>query len=282
MKKNVSGPDLIGVAVFFVVFLFLASPVNAKVYINELSTNTTNDDWVEIYADVDTNISGWTIKDEAGNTKPITAVENIGQSSSEGHYYVVDFGNSLNKDGDRVTLYNKDSSKIDEMAYGDKGGPCAPETDTNQSLGRETDGGTSLVRFQVSTKDATNEGAPKEPCPTPSPTPVSTNTPTPTPTKTPTNTPTSQPTKSPTPSPTKSVTPTKTPTPTPTQIQENSELVLGEAVSITPTPTTVKTKSSTVAVGAKMFLILGLLFLGIAIITFTYKMQTLPKNNEKI
>ncbi|MBI2029700.1 hypothetical protein HYT02_04745 [Candidatus Gottesmanbacteria bacterium] len=255
--------------VFSVAFLFLASPVSATVYINELSTYKS-EDWVELYADSDTDVSGWILKDSTSTIATIDEGKVIGSSG----FISINVKDRLNRPGDTVILYTKDeSTKIDEFSYGIKDGPCAP-TGEYQSVGRETDGSLSLVRFQLSTRDATNEGAPKEPCPTPSPTPVSTNTPIPTPTKSPTNTPTPQPTKSPTPSPTKSVTPTKSPTPTPTPTQE-TKLVLGETISITSTPTVVKTKSSTVAVGAKVFLILGLLFLGIAIITFTYKMQTL-------
>lgn len=268
--------------IFIVFFLIITThSANAAVYINELSTFTTNDDWIELYADADTDVSGWVIKDDSGVIKTIEDGKVIGSSG----YYSINVSNRLNKDGDEVTLYTKgEESLVNQFPYGNKGGPCAPSEPT-QSVGRESNGGSSLVRFQISTKDATNDGAPKEPCPTPSPTNVPTSTPTPTLSASNTPTPSPSPTKiqsTPTPSPTKVVSPTQKPTPT-THIIDNednleSELVLGESTTITPSPTEVKSNvKGGVKVGARIFLILGLLILGIAIITFTQKMHLLPK-----
>ena len=268
------------IGIFTILFLLInAQSSFATVYINELNTNTTNDDWVELYADSDTDISGWVIKD---STSVIATIEN-GKTIGPSGFYSVNVSNRLNVGGDTITLYTKDESvKIDEFPYGDKGGPCAPTKDTTQSVGRENDGGTSLVRFQVSTKDATNDGAPKEPCPTPSPTATPSNTPTPTlgPTNTPV--PTSIPTKASTLTPTKVITPTKKPSPTTLVVQKNvndseSELVLGEAVTVSPTPSSSNSSGSQVKVGARIFLVLGLLFLGIAIITFTREVHMFSK-----
>lgn len=273
----------------FVVFLLHISVefTFAAVYINELSTNTTSDDWVEIYVTEDTEIVGWTIKDDVNSIPVNIDGGGLGQSYPEGYYFPIQMGNKLNNSGDRVILYDNNSQIIDEFSYGDKGGPCAPAPGTNQSVGRESDGGSSLVRFQVSTKDATNDGAPKEPCPTPSPTNAPTNTPTPTSGPTNTPTPSPSPTKSPiTPTATKAVFPTTKPTPTVLIVDNsikndtdtNSELILGESTESSPTP--VKSSDSgsgSFKVGARIFLVLGLLFLGIAIITFTQKMHLLPK-----
>lgn len=262
------------IGIFTVLFILIhVQTTFAAVFINELNTSG-NDDWVELYADSDTDISGWVIKDTTGVVKTIDEGVVVGSSG----YYSINVGSRLNKNGDRIILYDNNSQKIDEFPYGSEGGPCAPTKDTTQSVGRENDGGTSLVRFQVSTKDATNDGAPKEPCPTPSPTIVPTNTPTPT--LGPTNTPT--PTKAPASTPTKAVTPTKKPSPTALIVQKNvddseSELVLGEAVTVSPTPSSSNSSGSQVKVGARIFLVLGLLFLGIAIITFTREVHTFSK-----
>lgn len=102
------------------------------------------------------------------------------------------------------------------------------------------------------------------PTSTPTLIPTSTNTPTSTKTQSPTNTPTVKPT----------VKAVNSPTSTPKLLSENTETpgqILGEEKSEE------SSKSSILVSGAKISLVLGLLFSGVAIIIFTQKIQNFQK-----
>lgn len=116
------------------------------------------------------------------------------------------------------------------------------------------------------------------------PTATPTETPIPTETFTPQNTPT--PTKTPTPKPTTKI--VNTPTSTPKLLakeQETAGQVLGQQQSVNPSSSSSdnlkETTKQGLITGAKISLVLGLLFCGIAIMVFTQRMQQLNKKNEE-
>jgi len=160
----------------------------AQVVINEFSSDTQSD-WVELYAFNDTDISDWKIDDDATSvmfTPPASTIIGPGTNS----YFIAEVGNRLNRDGDIITLIDKDGGVIDTISYGTKGGVCTPGE--LGSIGRYPDANATIERFSVHTKLASNDSAALDPCPTPSPQP----------TTDPTAAPTSQPTTEPTPAPT--------------------------------------------------------------------------------
>lgn len=278
---------LIPFKMLIILFLISAnfSNIYASVVINEFSSESS-DDWVELYSDSDKDISEWVLRDEASTDMVVIPSGTIIGPTQ--NYIVIGVNNRLNKSGDTIKLYSKNKeSVIDEVSYGDKGGTCS--ADESQSIGREVDGGGLFVRFSNSTNGATNNGASQAPCPTVTPTPI----PNPTDTPKPSNTPT--PTKTPTPIPQTTVTPTQTAKSnlapakktTPTDMIMASGDILGEVnvdptqLSSSPTATpTIIVKSSNFN-GAKIALVLGLLFCGIAIMVFTQRIQEYKKNKTE-
>ncbi len=108
------------------------------------------------------------------------------------------------------------------------------------------------------------------PTSTPIPTSSPSNTPTPTNSPTQTKTPTPKPTIKNNPSPTRTFITTKTEV-------SNNGTVLGQEATQTPTPTTMVKSQSNLIGGAKVALVLGLLFCGIAIMIFTQRIQNIKK-----
>jgi len=201
----------------------------------------------------------------------------LGPGTDEGGFLVVNASNNLNKDGDRIRLYDPMGTLVSDVYYGDKGGPCSP--DINQTIGGITDGVNNIERyerFSGDTKDKTNVGATLAPCPTPTPLPTNTPTPSPKPTKTPTpiNTPT------PTPTPKATSTPTKKPTFTPTAKLEEDERDPSQVKSYTDenddekvdkvSEDETKQKSSDRKIPplAAFFILGGFVFIGVAIYPF--------------
>ncbi|MEK7517153.1 MAG: lamin tail domain-containing protein [Patescibacteria group bacterium] len=183
----------VGLILGIFVLLFLPSNVFAELFINEFSSDT-EPDWIEIYnsGPDEVDLSSYRLRDNTTANK----LDLFGVIASNS-FTSFDWSNRLNKDGDLIKLLRiSDESIIDNVSYGNVGvGISAPNS--NQSAGRQSDGGGNWVIFAVSTRGSTNNSS----------TPVSTPTLTPTVTPTPTNSPT--PTKTPT--PTKVPTPTKTP-----------------------------------------------------------------------
>jgi hypothetical protein len=243
----------------FVVFLLLIfigpKRLFAQVVINEFSSYESSDDWVELFAYEDTDISGWILRDTATTkvaTIPAGIIIGPTQTSS---YYVIDAGNRLNQDGDIIKILKSDDSTIvNQLPYGNEGGVCIPGT--GESAGRYPDANSTIERFRTPTKGTVNT-ADFNACPTPTPT----ATPTPTPTPTATSTPT------PTPTPTKTLTPTAKSTivPKPTaalaEITEKTEEILGIRNELAPQETTTESKSESVKkkvpVTAFVLIILG-------------------------
>src|SRR3989344_1697647 len=98
---------------------------DSSVVINEFSPNNGND-WVELYSNSDQSIdlSGYVLSDGSGsgNTKK------IGCSLAPHGFVVVEWGNSLNKDGDRILL-KQNETEVDCILYGDGSGAQCSHTD---------------------------------------------------------------------------------------------------------------------------------------------------------
>jgi hypothetical protein len=201
--------------IFFLlsIFLFLLFPseVLAQVVINEFSSSTASD-WVELFALEETDVSGWFLDDDGTATNMATIPEGTTMGAST--YYVVEVSNRLNKNGDIISLFTKDGALVDRVPYGSKGGVCVPSE--SGSVGRYPDANSTIERFLLPTKGASNDLAQLNPCPTPTPTPTPSPTPTSTITPTPTPTLTSIPTSTATPRPTVKAVSTIEPTPKPT------------------------------------------------------------------
>ncbi|OGH08251.1 MAG: hypothetical protein A2171_02165 [Candidatus Levybacteria bacterium RBG_13_35_9] len=272
----------------FGIFSWRVLPAFASLYINELSSGTSDSDWVEIYnsdsAPVD--LSLYILRDGTDTNK----IDLSGNIEANG-FAVFDWSNKLNNSGDTIRLIlNSDSSTIDTVSYGDSGGIIAPQ-DT-QTAGRTPDGSSGIFLLSSSTKGSSNNSSSIVPTATQTPTEAPTPTKTPTPTKSPTPTPTIKPTST-------SV-PTKTPTPkptitnsisTPTPLSENrnnSVSVLGSsAQNQIPTLSEEKKEVKVESVNsgniiAKVFIILGLIFLILCgiVIFLSYKKSKDAKNEE--
>lgn len=217
----------------FLVVIFLSTPatVKAKVYINELSSYTS-DDWVELYADEETDIGGWEIRDNGSYKLVIDEGITI---DTQQQFISFDTSNRLNKDGDTVMLFDRDGVRVDEIIYGTDGGICAALE--NQTIGRYPDGSGSVRRFTKQTRGLANTDT-NTPCPTPKPSlaPSPTKAPSPESTYTPepsvlsiAKTPTLTPKKTSTPKPSNSATAqvksTKTESPENTEEPEKKDEV---------------------------------------------------------
>ena len=235
--------------------------------INEFSS-FTSDDWVELYAIENTDISNWILRDLANTPiATVSAGTSIGPSTSK--YYVIDAGNRLNIGSDTVKILMPDDITIvNQISYGGNNQVCAPEKDT-ESVGRVDDGNT-IERFAFTTKGISNVGSQLNSCPTPTPEPTSA--PTSTPTATPN--PTAAPTKTPTPIPTKSPTPKPTTTSSPTSTSE--ELVLG--IQNTSTATLTPQEE---AVGKKNFPIFPVILIVAGVTCIAGALFFFVKNNVK-
>jgi len=100
------------IALFFMIFLleFVSS-----LRINEIEINgVAGEEWVEIYNNENEtlNLSNFEIWDGLSSPKKIYTFPN-GTTINSGDYFIVNFSNKLNNDGDFVTLYNG-TQKIDE------------------------------------------------------------------------------------------------------------------------------------------------------------------------
>lgn len=271
---------------FFVFLLFFLTPTKifSQVVINEFNS-ASSDDWVELFnnSSEQIDLSGYLLIDgsESGNTKTLSCT-----LASKG-FLVIDWSNKLNNSGDIIKLKNGDTV-IDCIAYGDGAGQlCEGKTSVDLPVielgkfgARTVDGEESWVVSTTSTKDNPNDGSQKGSsavCFTPTEIPEPTETPESTDTPTPSQTPT--PTKTPTPKPTQKNT-QLTPT---TSIKDTSMTpqageVLG--ATTTPVPSLVMGKSNNLISGAKIALVLGLLFCGMAVLIFTQRFQDAQTKKE--
>lgn len=228
---SVSSLHIFKVSFFLLLYFLIISPgeIFAQVVINEFSSASSTDDWIEIYnlqtASEMADLSLYKLEDKAGNTKALSG------SLAPGGFKAFDWSNRLNNSGDIIRLIRISSEEIlEEIYYGDQGGICTPSA--TQSIGRLPDGTGDFVRFNSATRESTNNESVQAPCPTPTPIPTPTPFPTPTPTPKPTPTPTTKP--EPTPTPTKKPTPTLTKKPQVlgTTGEESIETEIGEEASL--------------------------------------------------
>lgn len=222
-------------SLFFILWFVFPTIAFAQVVINEFSSGTTSD-WVELYntATESADLSTFRLRDSTASNK-----KDLSGSLVAGGFLSFPFSNYLNKDGDVVKLIELvggDEVIVEEIAYGDTGGVCAPST--TESIGRYPNGSSTIVRFSSQTRDFSNDSAAQNPCPTltPSPTPTPSLTPTQSPTP---STPAPTSTKTPSPTPTKTPKPTKTPSPKPipTSTSTSEPFVFGLKDENSPSPT---------------------------------------------
>lgn len=184
--------QLVSFVLLVLLFGAAASPVEAKLWVNEFSSSGSSD-WVEIYNDDETAaaLNDYRLRDSSSTNK-LDLTGTIGGKS----FTVFDWGDRLNNGGDAIRLLKKnDESQVeDTVIYGSLDGSIIAAPAAGQFVARIADGGSDFALFASDTRGSTNSNAP----------------PIPTATATPTDTP------KPTPSPpiTKALTPTKAPTPT--------------------------------------------------------------------
>jgi len=97
--------------------LVLCFAVSA-IKINEVELNpSSGNEWIELYNDEnqDLNVSGWVLYDGLSSPKEIYIFPE-GTIINQGDYYIAELNNArtLNNNGDFVTLYDNNETKIDE------------------------------------------------------------------------------------------------------------------------------------------------------------------------
>ncbi|HUQ85166.1 MAG TPA: lamin tail domain-containing protein [Candidatus Limnocylindrales bacterium] len=203
----------LSIIILFVIFAIPISTgtVFADLFINEFSSASSNDDWIEIFnsSSDDIDLSAFRIRDDTESNKL-----DLDGTLSAGGFKVFSWSNKLNNSGDTIKLVLKSDESIikNQVAYGDKGSDVIAPIGI-QSAGRISNGSNQWIIFANSSKETGN--AESSPAPTP------TSTPNPIPTKTPT--------------PTKAPTPTRVPTPTKTPIKTASGSIYHNTTTTSPT-----------------------------------------------
>lgn len=272
--------------VFSFLFLLIPSQIFAQIVINEFSSDN-NPEWVELYNTSSGSISlkGCVLfmQDNPETNQKIT----FSEESSIDKFFLIKQGdynwgaNSywLNNDSDKIIL-NCEGEEKDSIIYGNTENADVDAPDEEQSAGRNPDGeGTWSILAEMTPKEHNSS----PPTPSPTNTPIPSNTPTPTKTPTPTSVPSA--TKTPTPKPTVKI--VNTPTSTPKLLAKEQGItgqVLGQQENTNTSSSSKDTNGKTgqnLISGAKISLVLGLLFCGIAIMIFTQRFQETGKPNEK-
>lgn len=281
--KNIK---VISFLIFCFLFILIPSKIFSQVVINEFSSaagSSSDPDWVEIYnsGSESIDLSLYRLRDDTETNK-----KDLEGTLNPGGFAVFEWSNKLNNSGDiiKLLLISSETNFIDQVAYGDLGNDI-PAPTTGQSAGRYPDGSATWSIFSSSSKGITNNA--QSPVFTPTPTPTDEPTPTevPIPTKTPTPTSVPSATKTPTPKPTTKI--VNTPTSTPKLVSQNQGTmgqVLGQQEATSSSSSSGNTKELTqpsLITGAKISLILGLLFCGTAVIVFTQRVQNLKKVDDK-
>ena len=113
-----------------VAIIFIFAPVTvfaseSSVVINEFSSNN-GADWVELYntSDQSVDLSNYSLNDgsASGNKKTITC------SLASRGFTIIEWGNSLNKDGDRILL-KQGETETNCILYGDGSGASCGNTE---------------------------------------------------------------------------------------------------------------------------------------------------------
>jgi len=176
---------------FFFFYFFLPLRCDAKVWINEFSSNS-DPEWVELYnsGEQQIDLSGWSLLD--GNSDPsddlsLEGCINPGEFRSFDHP-----GGWLNNSGgDTIVLKKPDGSEEDSVTYGNGGVVGIPKEE--ETAARNPAGSSNWKIGSPSKTDNTCQSTISTPTPTPTPTPTEVPSHTPTPTSTSTPTPTSSP-----------------------------------------------------------------------------------------
>ncbi|MEM4358198.1 MAG: tandem-95 repeat protein [Candidatus Pacearchaeota archaeon] len=96
-----------------VAFTVLLPP--PAIIINEFESNngTPSGDWIELYNPTanDVNVTGWYIRDAAGNVLPLNQIINAGS------YLIRSASNLLNNGGENITLYDNFNQIVDDVSY---------------------------------------------------------------------------------------------------------------------------------------------------------------------
>lgn len=172
-------------------FLFFARGIYAQeVVINELGVIGEND-WFELFAYKDVDISGWYLDDLGTATTVYDFPQNSSIGPSTKSIFLVRLSGNrkgrFNDSGDVISLFkpgDPNPVEVDTVSYGDKGGVCLPEDELG-SIGRTVDTITGLPtslwqRFSNSSPGESNDKGVLYNCPTPTPSPTPSPTPTPT------------------------------------------------------------------------------------------------------
>lgn len=98
----------------------------SQIKINEFSSYSASDDWVELFNVFDScvNLGGLSLFDSASAFKSLNAIAEVAGRG----YYVVDANNRLNKDGDSIVLKNGEL-ELDWVDYGTESMPAAKENE---------------------------------------------------------------------------------------------------------------------------------------------------------
>lgn len=154
---------------FLIIYLF-AKPAFAQgqsVLINEfyaLGGSAQDPDWIELYNSSDNSVvlDGWVVRDDTESNKILLSGSICPQS-----FRKFDFSNRLNKGGDKIRLFNSESSTapLEEITYFSDNIPSHLE---NQSTSRNPDGQESWIVSANPTPSNDDSCTPK---PTPTPTP---------------------------------------------------------------------------------------------------------------
>nr|MBI5455667.1 lamin tail domain-containing protein [Candidatus Levybacteria bacterium] len=223
---------LVAFLLFLFCFSFSKPSFAAGIVINEFSSATSDDDWVELYnasTSQSEDLSNYTIIDGSTSGNPVSFNCILAPQG----FVIAFWSNRLNNGGDIIRLKNVDTV-VDCVAYGDGAGQkCDGKSAVDiGSIGsgeygaRSIDGTDSWIKTTIVTKDGPNNGSSKNAGAV-----CSMLTSTPTPSSTPTISLTSK--STPTPKPTNSPTPSVTNTPTVTKAI--SKTPASNAANATPT-----------------------------------------------
>src|SRR3989304_6356453 len=95
---------------FLLLLILSVKSIQAQVVINEFSSYSTGNDWIELYntSQTEINLNGWKIKDSA-----TTAVEEFKDQVliPAGGYCLIEANKRLNKEEDKIELYQSEILK---------------------------------------------------------------------------------------------------------------------------------------------------------------------------
>ncbi len=146
---------------FFSIFLIIAPSVFAAenfVFLNEIYSPTSNDDWVEIYnnSSQQVDVGGWKLVDSTGTMTALSSEKFVPPYG----FLVVPVSNRLNNGGDSVNLVDLDGSSLDSFSY--------TSSQVGKSSSRVPDGTGGWSAETDVTKGSANSTSPPDSNPPPS------------------------------------------------------------------------------------------------------------------